>query len=122
MKKFITIISVVALVALLGVALVACGVPGNYREGMEKMEAAGYDINDSVSLNISGTYLAFRAYGDNGNLTAAYFPKADNAKAAEDYYAKVQKQSPDYTVKKKTVGNFIVVYSGPAAVVKDFEK
>lgn len=122
-NKLIGIISIIALVAVLAVTLVACGVPGNYRDGIDKMEAAGYDVDSSVSLNTSGTYLAFKAYGPgDAKVTVAYFPKSSDSANADKLYNKQKELGGTNVVKKKTAGNFVVVYFGTADGVKDFEK
>ena len=122
MKKGIGMLAMMALVSVLVVALVACGVPGNYKDGMEKMKGKGYDVNDVTTLSVSGSYLAFRASEGDERMTAVYFPKSTESKSAESFYAGTQKTSTTYVVKKTTAGNFIVVYFGTEGAVKDFEK
>ncbi len=128
MKKIINVLSLVIFTALLSLSLVSCGVPHNLVDASEKMKAAGYDVDDgNVSLNTSGTYLALRAYGEDGYLalTAAYFVKSSSKADAEKFYANIQKQyqdKPEFKVKMKEVGNFVLVYYGRAQGIKDFER
>ena len=128
MKKIITIIAVIALMAVLGTVLFAC-VPSNADKAKAKMEKAGYkvevtDIDADMAklMGADGAKQALEAYKeaekeeDMEYISAILFDSSKNAKAYyNDNKDKVEK---GLTAAQK--GKW--VYVGTEAAVKAFKK
>lgn len=121
MKKALTIITVIAIVAVLGVVLFAC-VPNSIDAATKKMEKAGYNVtsySDKGAEGCDGGILA------TSGLTGIYALHFSSAKEAKAYYEdrigtdkedKKDAEESNYKQKGKWV------YWGSTAAEKAFEK
>ena len=126
MKKALSIIAVLALVAVLGVALVAC-VPSDPDKAEANLEEAGYFVEraDSDDLIVGAALKQIDAVtsisatnGDEG-VTILYFEDTDAAKAYyEDAQAQWEKLDDDEKEGMKMGKSGKVVYFGTEAGVK----
>ena len=125
MKKALSIIAVLALVAVLGVALVAC-VPSDPDKAEANLEEAGYvvvraDSDDliagAVLKQIDAVTSITATDGDEG-VTILYFEDTDAAKAYYEElkadFEKAEEDKEDYKIGKSGK----VVYFGTEAGVK----
>ncbi len=125
MKKALSIIAVLALVAVLGVALVAC-VPSDPDKAEANLEEAGYvviraDSDDliagAVLKQIDAVTSITATNGDEG-VTILYFEDTDAAKAYYEElkadFEKAEEDKEDYKIGKSGK----VVYAGTEAGVK----
>ena len=127
MKKIITIIAVIALLAVLGTVLFAC-VPSDPSKAKEKLKKAGYDVEiDTVDEYIAAylgkpdgakKYLFAEDEDDDDEyIYALYFESSSKAKA----YYKDHKDDKQYSdLKTGQSGKW--VYAGTEAAVKAFKK
>ena len=126
MKKALSIIAVLALVAVLGVALVAC-VPSDPDKAEANLEEAGYvvvraDSDDLIAgaalKQIDAATSITATNGDEG-VTILYFEDTDAAKAYyEDAQAQWEKLDDDEKEGMKMGKSGKVVYFGTEAGVK----
>ncbi|MBQ8178127.1 MAG: hypothetical protein IJ033_02940 [Clostridia bacterium] len=128
MKKALSIIAVLALVAVLGVALVAC-VPSDPDKAVANLKEAGYittvaKASDGIGVQygleaaygkgciatVGGTYVST---GGGGMINLVYFDSVENAKA---YWDTIKDNEVDEGWKAARSGK--VVYAGTEAAVK----
>ena len=126
MKKALSIIAVLALVAVLGVALVAC-VPSDPDKAEANLEEAGYvvvradsdDLIAGAALKQIDAVTSITATDGDEGVTILYFEDTDAAKAYyEDAQAQWEKLDEDEKEGMKMGKSGKVVYFGTEAGVK----
>ena len=132
MKKALSIIAVLALVAVLGVALVAC-VPSDPEKAAENLEAEGYEVATAKKGSSIGGILAgmtmpegcetmvtgIKDLLDGDMIVIYYFEEADDAKDFyEDMKADFDKADEEDKEGMKIGRNGKVVYTGSEEAVK----
>lgn len=133
MKKALSIIAVLALVAVLGVALVAC-VPSDPDKAAANLEEAGYKVLTTKASDGTGVQLGLEAVAEgcvamvtaskglsdlDDAITILYFNDADDAKAAyEEIKADFDKLDDEDKEGYKVGRSGKVVYTGSEEAVK----
>ena len=128
MKRALSIIAVLALVAVMVVALVAC-IPSDYEKAASNLKEAGYTTTVARATDGFGVQYSLEAtYGDGciasvggarisendgGMITLVYFDSADHAKA---YWDTIKDKELDEGWKAARSGK--VVYVGTEAAIK----
>ncbi len=127
MKKTITIIGIIALVAVLGVCLVAC-IPNNYSKAAANLKDEGYTVisfsKDDDGFEAATKFLGVEnivAFVSANKLLAGdgivliYFDSASSAKSA---YSEIEKQyEKQEKMSVKRSGK--VIYAGTEQAIKD---
>lgn len=126
MKKVITIIAVIALVAVLGVVLFACA-PSSIEKATTKMNKAGYTVSsystkDAADSDGGITAVKANSLVDWDGIYAVHFT---SAKAAKAYYEKLvgeSKEDKEEAKKDNLVQDGKWIYWGSLNAIKAFKK
>lgn len=125
MKKSIAIIGIIALIAVLGVCLVAC-IPNDYSKAEKNLKDAGYNV--LVYTTVAPTALKIAKIenveavltADKGEdaITMVYFKDSGSAKDSyeevEKYYKDKDAKNKERTIKRSGK----VIYIGTEAAIK----
>lgn len=126
MKKVITIIAVIALVAVLGVVLFACA-PSSIEKATTKMNKAGYTVSsystkDAEDSDGGITAVKANSLVDWDGIYAVHFT---SAKAAKAYYEKLvgeSKEDKEEAKKDNLIQDGKWIYWGSLNAIKAFKK